>query len=89
MIASSILMGIICTVLTERFVEPRLGPYTGGVPVEATEGLSGSEQRGLKYAGRALLGFVVVIGLPDRAAAFPGASCAIRRPAGSWQARPS
>ncbi len=63
MIVSSILMGIICTVLTERFVEPRLGPYTGGVPVEATEGLSGSEQLGLKYAGRALLGFVVVFGL--------------------------
>jgi aminobenzoyl-glutamate transport protein len=63
MIVSSILMGIICTVLTERFVEPRLGPYTGGVPVEATTGLSGSEQLGLKYAGRALLGFVVVIGL--------------------------
>ena len=63
MIASSILMGIICTVLTERFVEPRLGSYTGGVPVEATEELSGSEQRGLKYTGRALLGFVFVIGL--------------------------
>jgi aminobenzoyl-glutamate transport protein len=63
MIVSSILMGIICTVLTERFVEPRLGPYTGGVPVEAATGLSGSEQLGLKYAGRALLGFVVVIGL--------------------------
>jgi aminobenzoyl-glutamate transport protein len=63
MIASSILMGIICTVLTERFVEPRLGAYTGGVPVEATTGLSGSEQMGLKYAGRALLGFVVVIAL--------------------------
>jgi aminobenzoyl-glutamate transport protein len=63
MIASSILMGIVCTVLTEYFVEPRLGPYTGGVPVEATTDLSGSEQLGLKYAGRALLGFVVVIGL--------------------------
>ena len=63
MIASSILMGIICTVLTERFVEPRLGAYTGGVPVEASVGLSGSEQRGLQYAGRALLGFVVVIAL--------------------------
>jgi aminobenzoyl-glutamate transport protein len=63
MIVSSILMGIICTVLTERFVEPRLGPYTGGVPVEAATGLSGSEQLGLKYAGRALLGFVIVIGL--------------------------
>ncbi len=48
MIASSILMGIICTVLTEKFVEPRLGPYTGGVPVEETHGLSGSEQQGLK-----------------------------------------
>ncbi len=63
MIASSLLMGIICTILTERFVEPRLGPYTGGVPVEAATGLSDSEQQGLKYAGRAFLGFVVVIGL--------------------------
>ena len=62
MIASSIIMGIICTVLTERFVEPRLGPYTGGVPVEASVGISGSEALGLKYAGRALLGFVVIIG---------------------------
>ena len=61
MIVSSILMGIICTVLTERFVEPRLGPYTGGLPVEASVGLSGSEQLGLKYAGRALLGFAVVL----------------------------
>ncbi|MCA3511070.1 MAG: AbgT family transporter [Rhodobacter sp.] len=61
MIASSILMGIICTLLTERVVEPRLGPYTGGVPVEASTGLSGSEERGLKYAGRALLGFVIII----------------------------
>jgi aminobenzoyl-glutamate transport protein len=63
MIASSILMGIVCTVLTERFVEPRLGPYTGGVPVEASTGLSGTEQQGLKYAGRALLGFVVILAL--------------------------
>jgi aminobenzoyl-glutamate transport protein len=62
MIASSILMGIVCTVMTEHFIEPRLGPYTGGVPVEAATGLSSSEQRGLKYAGLALLGFVVVIG---------------------------
>ena len=61
MIASSIVMGIICTLLTERVVEPRLGPYTGGVPVEASTGLSGSEERGLKYAGRALLGFVIII----------------------------
>jgi aminobenzoyl-glutamate transport protein len=63
MIVSSILMGIICTVLTERFVEPRLGAYTGGVPVEQSTGLSLAEERGLRFAGRALLGFVIVIGL--------------------------
>jgi aminobenzoyl-glutamate transport protein len=63
MIVSSILMAIICTIVTEYFVEPRLGPYTGGVPVEASTGLSGTEQQGLKYAGRALLGFAIVLGL--------------------------
>jgi aminobenzoyl-glutamate transport protein len=63
MIASSIVMAIICTVLTERFVEPRLGAYTGGVPVEESKGLSPAEERGLKFAGRALLGYVVVLAL--------------------------
>ena len=61
MIASSIVMAILCTLITEKYVEPRPGPYTGGLPVEETEGLSGSEQLGLKYAGRAALGFLVVI----------------------------
>jgi aminobenzoyl-glutamate transport protein len=63
MIASSIVMAIICTLITERYVEPRLGPYTGGVPVEKGDGLSEAEQAGLKAAGRALLIFVVVIAL--------------------------
>lgn len=63
MIASSIIMAIIVTLITERFVEPRLGPYTGGVPVETSGGLSEAESRGLKFAGRALLGFVIVVGL--------------------------
>jgi aminobenzoyl-glutamate transport protein len=61
MIVSSILMAIICTVITEKFVEPRLGPYTGGVPVEAAHDLTPQEQRGLQYAGRALLVFVAVL----------------------------
>ena len=63
MIGSSILMGIVCTVLTERFVEPHLGPYRGGAEVAAAEGVTEGEQRGLKFAGYALLGFVAVIGL--------------------------
>jgi aminobenzoyl-glutamate transport protein len=61
MIVSSILMAIICTVITERFVEPRLGPYTGGVPVEPAHDMTPEEQRGLKYAGRALLVFVAIL----------------------------
>jgi aminobenzoyl-glutamate transport protein len=63
MIASSIAMGIICTLLTEFVVEPHLGPYEGGVPVEASEDLTEEESRGLRYAGYGLLGFVIVVGL--------------------------
>ncbi len=63
MIASSILMGLVCTILTEKVVEPHLGPYEGGVPVEGQEALSAEQSRGLRYAGWALLGFVIVIGL--------------------------
>jgi aminobenzoyl-glutamate transport protein len=61
MIASSIVMAIICTVITEKYVEPRLGAYTGGVPVEESGGLSEAEQRGLKAAGRMLLIVLVVL----------------------------
>ena len=70
MIASSILMGLVCTILTEKVVEPHLGPYEGGVLVEAQAALSPEESRGLRYAGWALLGFVIVIGLLT---ALPGA----------------
>jgi aminobenzoyl-glutamate transport protein len=63
MIVSSILMGIVCTVLTEKVVEPHLGPYEGGVPVESAEALTPEQSRGLRNAGWALLGFVIVIGL--------------------------
>jgi aminobenzoyl-glutamate transport protein len=63
MIVSSILMALICTVITERYVEPRLGPYTGGLPVESTGGLSVAEQAGLRAAGRMALIVVGVIAL--------------------------
>ncbi|HEX2526368.1 MAG TPA: AbgT family transporter [Geminicoccus sp.] len=63
MIASSILMGILCTLITEKIVEPRLGPYTGGVPVEAAEGITAEQSKGLRYAGIALAVFVAVVAL--------------------------
>ena len=56
MIASSILMGIVCTLLTEKVVEPHLGPYRGEVPVEEPHKLTPSESQGLRRAGWALPG---------------------------------
>ena len=51
MIASSILMGIICTILTEKVVEPHLGPYGGEVPFEEPHKLTPTESHGLRRAG--------------------------------------
>ena len=62
MIGSSIVMGIICTVLTERVVEPHLGAYTGGAVVEGGVELTPEESRGLRYTLWALVAFVVVVG---------------------------
>jgi aminobenzoyl-glutamate transport protein len=67
MIVSSVVMAIICTLITEKYVEPRLGPYTGGLPVEVHDGLTESEQAGLKAAGRALL----IVGLVIAALTVP------------------
>jgi aminobenzoyl-glutamate transport protein len=63
MIASSFVMAVICTVITDYVVEPRLGPYKGAAPENAGAGLSEAEARGLSFAGRAALGFVVVMAL--------------------------
>jgi aminobenzoyl-glutamate transport protein len=67
MIVSSVVMAIICTLITEKYVEPRLGTYTGGLPVEVHDGLTESEQAGLKAAGRALL----IVGLVIAALTVP------------------
>jgi aminobenzoyl-glutamate transport protein len=63
MIASSILMGIVCTVITERIVEPRLGPYAGEAPADTGGVVSPEEAKGLRNAGIAFLVFVVVVTL--------------------------
>ena len=63
MIASSILMGIVCTVLTEKVVEPHLGPYPARCRSRSSTKLTPTESHGLRRAGWALLGFVVVVGL--------------------------
>ena len=64
-IASTLLMCVVCTFITDRIVEPRLGKYEGS-PV-ADGDTSGDEPageaRGLKFAGLALLGFSAVVAL--------------------------
>jgi aminobenzoyl-glutamate transport protein len=62
-IASSVLLIAVCTVVTDWFVEPRLGKYQGESPVEDSQGLSAEESRGLLLALLALVGTVVVLAL--------------------------
>ena len=62
-IASVALLTVLIAVVTERVVEPRLGPYTGGYEVPGETMLSEVEYRGLRMAGLGLLGVLVVIGL--------------------------
>ena len=62
-IVSSILMCVVCTVITERIIEPRLGEYHGERPTEESERTSTEEARGLRFAGYGLIGILIVIAL--------------------------
>jgi aminobenzoyl-glutamate transport protein len=69
-IASVVMLTVVVALVTERIVEPRLGPYTGGETVEGGSTLSPEEKRGLRNAGYALLGviaFVTLLTLPSGA----------------------
>lgn len=56
LIASTVLITIIGTIVTEKIVEPRLGKYTGDATVEESAmTVSKEEQRGLRFAGIATL----------------------------------
>jgi aminobenzoyl-glutamate transport protein len=61
--ASSVLLIGVCTVVTDWFVEPRLGTYQGESPVKDTQGLSADESRGLRFALVALVVALVVLAL--------------------------
>lgn len=66
-IASTLFLMVVVTQVTERIVEPRLaahGGYQGGAGAggEAVT-ISGEEYRGLKWAGLATLGVLLVVGL--------------------------
>lgn len=60
MAASTILIAVLGTIITEKIVEPRLGDYKGSA-VADMESISAEENRGLKYAGVSLLLLTIVI----------------------------
>ncbi|MBE6066213.1 MAG: AbgT family transporter [Clostridium lundense] len=60
MFVSTFLLAIICTLVSEKIVEPRLGKYTGKKQVE-NKPSTPEEKRGLKKAGVAALIYIAVV----------------------------
>lgn len=63
LIASTILITIVGTIVTEKIVEPRLGEYKGNKATEEITDITPEEKRGLKFAGIALLLFAIVMAI--------------------------
>jgi aminobenzoyl-glutamate transport protein len=61
LIAATVLVTVVGTLVTEKIVEPRLGAYTGDAPREDIHPLHGDEKRGLWYAGFATLAVTALI----------------------------
>jgi aminobenzoyl-glutamate transport protein len=61
MATSTIILALVGTWVTNKFVEPRLGAYKGNVVPEAMEKLTKAEKKGLKRVAIATLVFVAVI----------------------------
>ena len=69
-IGSVVMLTVLIALVTERIIEPRLGPYAGDYQVPGETGLSEDEYRGLRYAGFGLLAvfaFLMVLTLPPGA----------------------
>src|SRR5215475_10441421 len=62
-VISSLVLIVVCAVVTERVVEPRLGEYRGEVTAESGGGVSPEEARGLRLALFALVASIFIIAL--------------------------
>ena len=68
MAASTILITIMGTFITEKIIEPRLGEYKGEVIVDHNE-LTDKERKALRWAGVSVLVFCAIIAfliLPEK-----------------------
>ena len=62
-LVSSLVLIVVCTLVTERFVEPRLGAYRGEIAAQSGQDISPEEARGLRLALYALVVSILVIAL--------------------------
>jgi aminobenzoyl-glutamate transport protein len=60
-IVSSVLLIVVCSVITDWVVEPRFGKYQGDPPVSESQILSAEESRGLVFALLAFVGTLLVL----------------------------
>jgi len=60
-VASSLLLIVVCTIVTTAIVEPRLGAYQGDSPIDEAQAFSPAQARGLRLALVALIAFVALI----------------------------
>lgn len=67
--ASVIMLTVLFTIVTDRFVEPRLGAYDGP-HIETADEMTAEEKRGLKFAG--IWTLIVALGIAALSA-WPGA----------------
>lgn len=69
-IGSVVLLTVLIGIITEKVIEPRLGPYAGDYVVPGESALSEDEYRGLRYALLGMLGvmaFIAALTLPPGA----------------------
>ena len=60
MVVSTVIISFAGTFVTNRWVEPRLGEYTGGLEAESIVKPKAIERKGLRWAGITLLAFAIL-----------------------------
>jgi len=63
MAVSTFVITIVCTIVTVKWIEPRLGKYTGDVPREEIEQPTALEKRGLCLAGLVALAWIILLAI--------------------------
>lgn len=61
MIASTFVLIILATIITEKVIAPRFGKYEGNANLDVDGSLSDTEKKGLKMAGISLLVYIAII----------------------------